>query len=135
MIRMSLKLPSKSNTYEVHIAPSLWRLIHGIVRKWNELAISGKAFWIGPSATVKTIEEEIAWHVASQEKREWKDGEHLTINIRLFAQPVDIDNSLKILLDGIEKSGRIKRDSQFRRLSVEHLPGKEPKVEIEIESY
>lgn len=66
------------------------------------------------------------------EKREWLNGEALTLTIRLINQRHDID-AVKAILDGIQRSGRIKNDKQFRRIVIDHIDGKTSSVELEIE--
>ncbi len=130
-IKIPGKLTNKANTYVIHVHPSLWKLIRILVEKWKVTTHLGP-WWIAPSEEAKNYEAEIAWRVLAAEKREWLNDEPLTLTIRLVKQRHDVD-AVKAILDGIQKSGRIKNDKQFRRIVIEHVDGKTAAVELEIE--
>lgn len=124
-------LANKANRYEVRVNSALWARIRGLVQAWKAETRQGP-WWIAPSDEVKTYEQEVAYRFLAQERREWLAGEPLQLRVRLIAQFVDCD-AIKAILDGIQRSGRIKNDRQFRRIVIEHLDGKKPSVEIEVE--
>ncbi len=112
------KLVSKANHYRIH------------------RNASGKE-WVAPSDEAKTYQDMVAWQFHLQEKREWRGAYTaipLQITIRLINQRHDIDG-VKGILDGIEQSGRIMNDRQFRKITIEHVDGKTPSVELEVENY
>jgi len=129
---MSVKLPSKSNSNEIRFAPGLWAIIREYVELWRRHNSGKKPYWIGPSEEVKVTEEEIAWRYKAGENGRWVQKEPLRVVVRLIGQRVDIDNALKVLLDGLEKSGRLGDDRQVKDLWVRHLPGQTPSVEVEV---
>lgn len=90
--------------------------------------------WIAPSDEAKAYEAEVAYRFLQQERREWTKGEPLMLTIRLIGQRHDCD-AIKAIGDGIQRSGRIANDKQFRKILVEHVEGKTPSVEIEVEDY
>lgn len=109
----------------------MWKLIKALVEKWKAATHLGP-WWIAPSQEAKNYEAEIAWGVLAGEKREWLNSEPLTLTIRLVNQRHDVD-AVKAILDGIQKSGRVKNDKQFRRIVIEHVDGKTSSVELVIE--
>lgn len=125
------RLANKANQYRVHIDPTLWARIKDAVQQWRTRA-SNAPWWVAPSGEVEAYESEVAYRFLQQERREWKNGELLQLTIRLVAQRSDCD-AVKAILDGIQKSARIKNDRQFRKILIEHVEGKQPAVEIEVE--
>ena len=108
------RLVNKANTYVIH------------------KSAAGR-LWIAPSDEAKAYEALVAWEFLRQERREWTHGEPLSLSIRLVNQRHDCD-AIKAIGDGIQRSGRIGNDKQFRRITIEHVDGRgEPAVEIEVE--
>lgn len=124
------RLVNKANCYEVRVNPSLWQRIKPAVEAWRAV-VKQSPWWIAPSKAVEAYEAEVAYRILAGERREWLQGENLQLTVRLIRQLTDIDGC-KGVLDGIQRSGRIKNDRQFRRLILEHQEGKLPAVELEI---
>src|SRR5258708_23510902 len=97
--------PSKANTYEVRIDPTLWQQIKPIVEQWRKQT-GKRPFWISPSDAVKVYEQLVAYHVTASEKFKFEGP--LSLDVALYGQRIDIDNSLKAAIDGIQLSGVIK---------------------------
>ena len=112
-VKIPGRLVNKANQYEIH------------------RSATGKV-WIAPSEAAKSYEALVAWSFLSQEKRSWTANEPLELKIRLVGQRHDCD-AVKSILDGIQKSGRINNDRQFRRILIEHVDGKAPAVELEVQ--
>lgn len=133
-----IKIPSKSNTYQIRFHQSFWKAITTIVANFRHQQKQRKApsqpYWIGPSEEVERAEEAIAYFFRVAEKREWLNGEDLSLTVTLINQNADIDNTLKVICDGIEKSGRIKNDNQFSQILVRRKQQKdsEPAIELRI---
>ena len=131
IVRIPGKLVNKANQYEVRVHPSLWKKIQGTVTQWKD-TVRMAPWWVAPKKEVEAYEAEIAYRFLASEKREWLNNEPLSITIRLIGQRHDID-AIKAIHDGIEKSGRICNDKQFRKITVIHIDGKTPSLEIEVE--
>lgn len=121
--------PSKANSYEIRIDPSLWQQIKPIVEQWRK-RMGKRPWWISPSDAVKAYEQLVAYHVTASEKFKF-DGP-LALEILVYGSRLDVDNTVKAIQDGIQQSGIIKNDSQFTRLEVEKHPADEPRVELKI---
>ena len=132
IVRIPGKMANKANQYQVHIHPSLWKIIQGAVTQWKD-TVRMSPWWIAPKKEVEAYESEVAWRFLAEEKREWLNNEPLSLTIRLINQRTDCD-AIKAIGDAIQKSGRITNDRQFRKITVMHIDGKIPYVEIEVES-
>ena len=109
------RLVNKANQYEIH------RSKNGRV-------------WIAPSDAAKSYESFVAWAFLAQDSRQWTQNEPLQLRIWLINQRHDCD-AIKAILDGIQKSGRINNDKQFRRILIEHVDGKTPGVQLEVQNW
>lgn len=127
-IKIPIRLVNKSNNNIIKFNPRFWRAISGIVDKFKKMG-NRRLYWIGPSDTVKTVEEIIALHFKTQEDRSWGPDAHLGIDIRLVRQKVDVDG-VKAILDGIEKSGRIANDRQFDEIHIKRVSGRVASIEF-----
>jgi len=115
MITIPGKLVNKANTYEIH------------------KNAAGES-WIAPSKAAKAFQEFAAWCVLRDERREWIHNEPLEMTIRLVNQRTDVD-AIKAVLDAVQQSGRITNDKQIRKMTVVHVPGRSPSLELEIEPF
>ena len=136
-VKIPLQLPNKSNRYQIRFNQKFWGRIEKIAAKFRKETYGrgSTPYWIGPDQAAIRAEAAIAMFFRIGEHREWLNKESLSLKVTLFGQRIDIDG-LKCLLDGLQKSGRIKNDNQIRRLTVEHIElgrGKEPVVEVEVE--
>lgn len=128
-IIMPGRTPNKANSYEVRIDPKLWNLIKPIVQDWKKKNPKYRAFWIGPSAEVKSYEEALAYKVTGR----WHPKDDLAISIGLYGLKLDID-AVKAILDGVQLSRRVHNDRQFSLLQVERFEAETPRTEIRIQS-
>ena len=103
-----IKVPSKSNSYRIHRA--------------------GSRQWIAPSDEVVAAERAIALF-ARTHLPDFTGPVTVTIGIH---GRIDIDNCAKVLLDGLQLSGRIANDSQVEELHIKRYPGKNEVVHIEV---
>lgn len=107
------KIPSKKNSYEVHINQRVYRA-------WMQIAPhikGGSKWWVAPSPEVKQMEQLIAW-TAKAKLPDFGDADLAMV----VETPLrnDLDNLLGVILDGIEQSGRIKNDKQFKLITIEY---------------
>lgn len=131
-VRIPLSLPNKANSYTIHFNQAFFQAIAEIVQSFKK-SLPVRLYWIGPSLAAKRAEECMSMIFRNEERREWLNGESLEIKIWLIKQRIDADG-IKVVLDSIQKSGRIQNDRQFRKITVEHIAeGPEPSVEIEVE--
>lgn len=121
--------PSKANTYEIRIDPSLWQIIRPLVEQWRAKT-KKRPFWISPSDAVKSYEQLVAHHVTASEKFKFEGP--LALEIAVYGSRLDVDNQVKAIQDGIQQSGVIKNDNQFTKLNVEKFADSDSRVEIRI---
>jgi Holliday junction resolvase RusA-like endonuclease len=125
------RLKNKANRYRVKLNMGLWRLIGKTVMEWKIRNRGKPPWWASPDDQTKAYEEEVAYRVRIAERRSWLKNEPLELRIRLVNSKHDVD-STKAIQDGIQQSGRIKNDKQFRRIVIEHVTGDSERVELEI---
>ena len=93
-----------------------------VYKAWMQVAphISGtKKWWVAPTPKVKQAEQLIAWTA----KAALPDLGDAPLGILVMTpQKNDLDNLLGVILDGIEKSGRIKNDKQFEHIAITRHP-------------
>lgn len=101
---ISIKIPSKKNSYIIHFNPRFWKAVSSVIGYFP------KRYWIAPGEMVKEAEQIIAW-TAKAKLRAPLEGKIVLlaeVNPRL-----DVDNALAVILDGLQKSGRIANDRQI----------------------
>ena len=122
------RLPSKKNSYEIRFNRFFWRMIKPFVASFKRRAASSP-YWIGPSREVRDAEIQIAWIAKGAIKKPMAGDLIVTI---LFWGKLDVDNAPGVILDGIEKSGRIKNDRQVTEIKMKRIgPGQGCEVKIE----
>lgn len=114
-------IPTKSNCNQIFFNPTFWNSIKAIVGKfragmaWKKTR-GGNPYWIGPTKEVEDAQEFIAWHAKEFIRKDITGP----VEIRIEARGLnDCDNVAKIVLDGIQQSGRLKNDRQVRKLTIE----------------
>lgn len=122
-----MPLPNKANTYEIHFHSSLWIRIKGIVQALRS-TVKSPLYWIAPSQEVRNIEEAISY-LAKSSLYEDTDG---PVKVEIWiSDRLDAD-AVKAVLDGIQKSGRIKNDRQVQILTVYKIPVKNTEFKFDI---
>lgn len=122
------RLPSKKNSYQLRFLPSFWKRIKPIAEVFKRQGARAP-YWIGPSQEVVDAETQIAWIAKVAIKKAMSGDLIVTI---LFKGKMDVDNAPGVILDGIEKSGRINNDRQVVEIRLKRVgPGKGCEVEIE----
>ncbi len=114
-------VPAKSNSLEIKFNPNFWRMIADTVRNfragmaWKKTR-GGNPYWIAPTKDVQVAQESIAWRAKEFIRKDITGP--VELRIEAFG-PQDIDNLVKVIMDGIQDSGRMKNDRQVVKLSVE----------------
>lgn len=122
-----MPLPNKANTYEIHFHSALWSRIKGIVQALKA-SIKTPLYWIAPSQEVRNVEEAISYLAKGSifEDTEAPVKVEIWISDRLDADAV------KAVLDGIQKSGRIKNDRQVQILTIYKIPIKNTEFKFDV---
>jgi Holliday junction resolvase RusA-like endonuclease len=109
---LEMKLLNKSNKYRIHVNRR-----------------TGARF---PAPTQECKNEQAAIAAAAAEVLPLLLDQDLGLRITLLNQRCDVDG-VKSVLDGIQQSGRIKNDRQFRELLVRHEQSEgAPGIECEV---
>ncbi|MDA2936818.1 hypothetical protein MYX75_00955 [Acidobacteria bacterium AH-259-A15] len=104
------RIPTKKNQYEIRWNQRAYKVIKQVLQNFK-----GPLVWIAPNKRTQNMETLIAWAAKTA------ISEKLTgpLRIIIYAQSItDIDGPPQIILDAIEKSGRIDNDRQFKELVV-----------------
>ena len=127
-ITVPCPLPSKTNQYEIHFHGSLWACIYHTVSELKK-HVRGPLYWIAPSKETKDVEKAIGY-AANLSIAE--DTDQPVMVEAWVSDRLDADNALKIILDGIQLSGRIKNDRQVKELAVHKIPMKNTEFSFEV---
>jgi hypothetical protein len=121
-------IPNKANTYEIHFNRTFWGTIQQYVTGLKKY-IRGPLYWIGPSSEVKQFEQVVGFYTLRILEEDTTGPVSVTIWMRGKG---DVDG-VKAVLDGIEKSGRIKNDRQVAELHVFRVQGPNESFDLEIQ--
>jgi len=106
------RIPSKKISYRVHLDQ---RILKALMQFSNLFRSVKRKWWVAPSVELREAETLIAW--TAKAKLPDMLTEDLALDVRTPLKN-DLDNLLGVILDGIEKSGRIKNDKQFKCIEI-----------------
>lgn len=128
-MRVVVPLPmvNKANTYQVRFHPIFWKIIEKIARGFRSVH-KKSPYWIGPSDEAVNLENVIAYYA----KQSLAEDTASPVRVDIWVPERFDADAVKVVLDGIEKSGRIKNDRQVQVLTVYKLPIKNKEFKFDI---
>jgi len=108
-------VPSKKNSYRIRYARDFLATIQHIIQAFK--MYKKATVWIGPTDAVKQFEMLVAWTATVAIPKDYQPGDRLGIQIT-YQGKADLDNMLGAILDGLQQSGRVPNDKQFKDIHI-----------------
>lgn len=114
-ITIDAKVPSKKNSYQIRYGKAFYKAIASTINSFK--AYRKKTAWIGPSQEIKDFEKLVAWKAKAAIPQPYQPEVGLGLCI-IYSGQGDLDNMLGAILDGLEQSGRVSNDRQFKDIRI-----------------